>query len=63
MKLSQILELDKENHWDALTLATEEQCSTLIERGVWEEDDFSRQQEAHEDMRIMLADACEEFGI
>lgn len=63
MTLSEIKALEEnEGHWDALTMASEAQCEQLIDEGFWEEDDFSRQQEAHEDMRCLMAEAAREFG-
>lgn len=42
--------------WDALYYATEEQISTLIDRGDIEEDFFSRHQNYQEEMRVMMAE-------
>jgi len=63
MTLSEIKAMEKkEGHWDALTMATEAQCEKLIDEGFWEEDDYSRQQDAHEDMRCLMNEAMAEFG-
>lgn len=42
--------------WDALYYATEEQISTLIDRGDICEDFFSRHQDYQEEMRVMMAE-------
>jgi hypothetical protein len=42
--------------WDALYFATDNQISALIDRGLIEEDFFSRHQDYQEEMRIMTAE-------
>ncbi len=62
MTLSEIKEMDEiMGHYDALTMATEKQCEILVKSGFWNEDDYSRQQDAHEEMRVMVVELRNEI--
>lgn len=52
----------KNDCWDALYFATEEQISELIKADRIDEDFFSRHQNYLEEMRILVAEGQQEFS-
>ena len=53
----------KNDCWNALYYATEEQISKLIDQGRISEDFFSRHQDYQEEMRCLHAEALSEFSL
>lgn len=52
--LSELQRIYKEDRVMALVLANEDQCHKLIEQGHWDEDDFTYQQDLHEELRVEI---------